>query len=188
MLKPKQIVGVQLFASFIIRSGMYLLKTVLDKQWPMVHSLPSADTLDNNTVLAIQVISNVTLASKGNLLIMETSEIQDQFKGDLDSNMKIIKSLYQQTFGVDQTYGCKIFTTVWHYSLLANYNWILMEGLYLHNIIFMKIFNDNSNILHYIILGWGMLILQTFKFIVDTFCCSSAHTVRGHLDSHAIDV
>ncbi|OTF69507.1 hypothetical protein BLA29_008621 [Euroglyphus maynei] len=30
--------------------------------------------------------------------------------------------------------ACKVFTTIWQYSLLANYNWIFMEGLYLHNV------------------------------------------------------
>lgn len=31
-----------------------------------------------------------------------------------------------------------------------------MEGLYLHNLIFRALFTDsNSNITHYIVLGWG---------------------------------
>ena len=64
-------------------------------------------------------------------------------------------------WGFNKTVSCKIFTAVWQYSLLANYNWILMEGLYLHNVIFFNIFNDNSNIIPYICLGWGMATLRT---------------------------
>ena len=30
-----------------------------------------------------------------------------------------------------------------------------MEGMYLHNLIFLHIFNDNSSIVKYIIVGWG---------------------------------
>jgi hypothetical protein len=41
------------------------------------------------------------------------------------------------------------------YSLLVNYNWILMEGIYLHNLIFLYIFNDNTSIMKYVITGWG---------------------------------
>lgn len=35
-----------------------------------------------------------------------------------------------------------------------------MEGLYLHNLIFLALFSDNSGILLYVILGWGKLVSQ----------------------------
>ena len=54
-----------------------------------------------------------------------------------------------------QSLSCKGFTVIWQYSLLANYNWILMEGIYLHNLIFLYIFNDNTSIMKYVITGWG---------------------------------
>ena len=38
---------------------------------------------------------------------------------------------------------------------MANYSWIFMEGLYLHNLIFMALFTDSSAITIYIFLGWG---------------------------------
>lgn len=44
---------------------------------------------------------------------------------------------------------------IWQYSLVANYNWILIEGMYLHNLVFMYIFNDNTQITKYVIAGWG---------------------------------
>lgn len=52
-------------------------------------------------------------------------------------------------------FPCKVFTVIWQYSLLANYNWILMEGIYLHNLIFLYIFNDNTSIMAYVVAGWG---------------------------------
>ncbi|XP_023244591.1 secretin receptor-like, partial [Centruroides sculpturatus] len=38
---------------------------------------------------------------------------------------------------------CKVFTSFWQYFLMANYCWILIEGLYLHNLIFLSIKSDN---------------------------------------------
>jgi parathyroid hormone receptor 1 len=39
--------------------------------------------------------------------------------------------------------------------MVANYSWILMEGLYLHNLIFLALFSDTSSITLYVVLGWG---------------------------------
>ncbi|XP_076330114.1 uncharacterized protein LOC143235803 [Tachypleus tridentatus] len=50
---------------------------------------------------------------------------------------------------------CKVFTSFWHYFLMANYCWILMEGLYLHNLVFLAMFTDTSGISLYVIMGWA---------------------------------
>lgn len=42
---------------------------------------------------------------------------------------------------------------------MANYCWLLMEGLYIHNLIIFALFSDNTSILVYVILGWGLLAL-----------------------------
>lgn len=54
-----------------------------------------------------------------------------------------------------QNWECKLIISLWQYSILANYSWILMEGLYLHNLIFLALFSDNSAITLYVALGWG---------------------------------
>jgi len=51
---------------------------------------------------------------------------------------------------------CKMFTSLWQYFILANYFWILMEGIYLHNLVFLALFTDaNSSIAGYYASGWG---------------------------------
>uniref|UniRef100_A0A0A9W7W3 Parathyroid hormone 2 receptor n=2 Tax=Lygus hesperus TaxID=30085 RepID=A0A0A9W7W3_LYGHE len=54
------------------------------------------------------------------------------------------------------TWSCKLMTCVWQYAIISNYSWILMEGLYLHNLIFLALFTDTSAITIYILLGWGI--------------------------------
>ncbi|KAF2900486.1 hypothetical protein ILUMI_05699 [Ignelater luminosus] len=74
-------------------------------------------------------------------------------------------------------WSCKLVTSLWEFFITANYSWILMEGLYLHNLIFRALFTDsNSNITHYIVLGWGLPVLVIVPWIItrvmteDTFC------------------
>ena len=58
--------------------------------------------------------------------------------------------------GLETNLDCKVFTSFWQYFILANYSWILIEGLYLHNLVFFALFTDsNSSITAYVILGWG---------------------------------
>ncbi|XP_064456915.1 parathyroid hormone/parathyroid hormone-related peptide receptor-like [Ornithodoros turicata] len=77
---------------------------------------------------------------------------------------------------------CKLFTSIWHYVLMANYCWILMEGLYLHNLIFLSFFTDHSGITKYVILGWGLPVLFVIPWIVvratleDTLCWTTNET------------
>ncbi|KAK0167203.1 hypothetical protein PV327_004632 [Microctonus hyperodae] len=72
---------------------------------------------------------------------------------------------------------CKAFTSLWQYFILANYLWILMEGLYLHNLVFFALFsNSNSSIRSYVVLGWGLPVFFVLPWISmrvaleDTFC------------------
>lgn len=60
-----------------------------------------------------------------------------------------------QTHRLLQSICCKLFLATFHYTLMANYCWILMEGLYLHSLVFHSLGNDPSSISKYTILGWG---------------------------------
>ncbi|KAJ8919872.1 hypothetical protein NQ315_006401 [Exocentrus adspersus] len=74
-------------------------------------------------------------------------------------------------------YKCKLLTSLVQYFTTANYSWILMEGLYLNNLIFRALFVDSSrNLVYYIVLGWGMPLLVIIVWVParlltdDTLC------------------
>lgn len=47
---------------------------------------------------------------------------------------------------------------------MANYMLILMEGIYLHNLMFLTLFFDSSHIAIYYTIGWGKFkIFDTFE-------------------------
>lgn len=51
--------------------------------------------------------------------------------------------------------GCKAAVTLFMYFLATNYYWILVEGLYLHSLIFMTFFSDRKYLWGFTLIGWG---------------------------------
>uniref|UniRef100_A0A4W4HJ77 Parathyroid hormone/parathyroid hormone-related peptide receptor n=1 Tax=Electrophorus electricus TaxID=8005 RepID=A0A4W4HJ77_ELEEL len=54
------------------------------------------------------------------------------------------------------TVGCKVVVTLFLYFLATNYYWILVEGLYLHSLIFMTFFSDRKYLWGFTMIGWGV--------------------------------
>ncbi|XP_023677355.1 parathyroid hormone 2 receptor-like [Paramormyrops kingsleyae] len=55
-----------------------------------------------------------------------------------------------------QYIGCKITVLLFIYFLATNYYWILVEGLYLHSLIFMAFFSDTKYLWWFTMVGWGV--------------------------------
>ena len=53
-----------------------------------------------------------------------------------------------------QHWECRLFFTLFHYVLTASYIWIFVEGLYLHMLIYVSVFNEKVHILWYMLFGW----------------------------------
>uniref|UniRef100_A0A8C0VMC8 Parathyroid hormone/parathyroid hormone-related peptide receptor-like n=1 Tax=Cyanistes caeruleus TaxID=156563 RepID=A0A8C0VMC8_CYACU len=51
--------------------------------------------------------------------------------------------------------GCKVVVTLFLYFLATNHYWILVEGLYLHSLIFMAFLSNKNYLWVLIIIGWG---------------------------------
>uniref|UniRef100_A0A8D2MXJ4 Parathyroid hormone 1 receptor n=1 Tax=Zonotrichia albicollis TaxID=44394 RepID=A0A8D2MXJ4_ZONAL len=52
--------------------------------------------------------------------------------------------------------GCKVAVTFFLYFLATNYYWILVEGLYLHSLIFMAFFSEKKYLWGFTLFGWGL--------------------------------
>ncbi|KAL1516859.1 hypothetical protein ABEB36_000699 [Hypothenemus hampei] len=129
----RNILHMNLFASFILRSLMQILKN--------------------------------TLLQNGLGLSKDMLERDGIYYFHVDSN---------------RNFECKLLVTLVEYFTAANYSWILMEGLYLNNLILRALFTDsNKNIVSYIILGWGLPVLMIVPWAVarllfeDCFCWTS---------------
>ncbi|XP_053308726.1 parathyroid hormone/parathyroid hormone-related peptide receptor-like [Spea bombifrons] len=64
---------------------------------------------------------------------------------------------FQLSKGTDvQWVGCKLTVTIFLYFLATNHYWILVEGLYLHSLIFMAFLSHRSYFWALTIIGWGL--------------------------------
>ncbi|XP_078385284.1 parathyroid hormone/parathyroid hormone-related peptide receptor-like [Cetorhinus maximus] len=52
--------------------------------------------------------------------------------------------------------GCKVAVTIFLYFLATNHYWILVEGLYLHSLIFMAFLSDKKYLWALTLIGWGV--------------------------------
>ncbi|XP_037706293.1 parathyroid hormone 2 receptor [Choloepus didactylus] len=71
--------------------------------------------------------------------------IQDDLQNSIDAP-SVDKSKY---------IGCKIAVVMFIYFLATNYYWILVEGLYLHSLIFVAFFSDTKYLWGFTLIGWG---------------------------------
>nr|XP_056713636.1 parathyroid hormone/parathyroid hormone-related peptide receptor [Euleptes europaea] len=55
--------------------------------------------------------------------------------------------------------GCKVVVTLFLYFLATNYYWILVEGLYLHSLIFMAFFSEKKYLWGFTLFGWGLPVV-----------------------------
>ncbi|XP_073915566.1 parathyroid hormone/parathyroid hormone-related peptide receptor isoform X6 [Castor canadensis] len=51
--------------------------------------------------------------------------------------------------------GCRVAVTFFLYFLATNYYWILVEGLYLHSLIFMAFFSEKKYLWGFTVFGWA---------------------------------
>uniref|UniRef100_A0A8C5QNK3 Glucagon receptor n=1 Tax=Leptobrachium leishanense TaxID=445787 RepID=A0A8C5QNK3_9ANUR len=61
--------------------------------------------------------------------------------------------------------GCRATTVLMHYGILANYCWLLVEGIYLHNLLVLAVFSERSYFALYLCIGWGAPVLFIFAWV-----------------------
>ncbi|XP_036409661.1 vasoactive intestinal polypeptide receptor 2 [Megalops cyprinoides] len=61
--------------------------------------------------------------------------------------------------------GCKASLVFFNYFIMANFFWLLVEGLYLHTLL-MVIFSENRHFIVYLLIGWGCPTVFAVAWII----------------------
>ncbi|XP_030624966.1 vasoactive intestinal polypeptide receptor 2 [Chanos chanos] len=61
--------------------------------------------------------------------------------------------------------GCKASLVFFNYFIMANFFWLLVEGLYLHTLL-MVIFSENRHFIVYLLIGWGFPTIFVIAWIM----------------------
>ncbi|NXQ40990.1 PTH1R protein, partial [Catharus fuscescens] len=81
----------------------------------------------------------------------DASRREDDFRGPLPGQRGHLASI-----SLCPQVGCKVVVTLFLYFLATNHYWILVEGLYLHSLIFMAFLSNKNYLWVLIIIGWGL--------------------------------
>lgn len=60
-----------------------------------------------------------------------------------------------------QSWFCKTIVSIEWYFVLSNFNLMLMEGIYLYNLMFSNFLSEQNEVTTYILLGWGKYMKST---------------------------
>ncbi|XP_015213769.1 parathyroid hormone 2 receptor isoform X2 [Lepisosteus oculatus] len=86
--------------------------------------------------------------------VVHTNVVREEFDSMIMDNFKSIS--VAPVLDKTQYIGCKITVLLFIYFLTTNYYWILVEGLYLHSLIFMAFFSDTKYLWGFTLIGWGV--------------------------------
>uniref|UniRef100_A0AAV2KF18 Glucagon receptor n=1 Tax=Knipowitschia caucasica TaxID=637954 RepID=A0AAV2KF18_KNICA len=76
----------------------------------------------------------------------------------------------------ETTIGCRIAVVMMQYSIMANSYWLLVEGIYLHNLLVITVFTERNYFKIYLCIGWGTPLIflvpwVTVKYLYENQEC-----------------
>ncbi|XP_043115821.1 gastric inhibitory polypeptide receptor isoform X2 [Puntigrus tetrazona] len=107
----------------------------------------------HTNLFASFILRAVSILTRDALLMKDAPEFRD------NKDVSIVLS--------DQVMsGCRVAQVLMQYCVGANYYWLLVEGLYLHNLLVLMVFSENSYFCVYLCIGWGTPVLFVVPWIV----------------------
>uniref|UniRef100_A0A3B3ZZR4 Uncharacterized protein n=1 Tax=Periophthalmus magnuspinnatus TaxID=409849 RepID=A0A3B3ZZR4_9GOBI len=64
------------------------------------------------------------------------------------------------------TIGCRIAVVMMQYSIMANSYWLLVEGIYLHNLLVITVFTERNYFKIYLCIGWGTPLIFLVPWVM----------------------
>ncbi|XP_076000263.1 glucagon receptor [Genypterus blacodes] len=65
--------------------------------------------------------------------------------------------------------GCRIAFVMMQYSIMANSYWLLVEGIYLHNLLVITVFTERNYFNIYLCIGWGAPLIFLVPWVITKY-------------------
>ncbi|XP_063076888.1 glucagon receptor isoform X2 [Engraulis encrasicolus] len=62
--------------------------------------------------------------------------------------------------------GCRVAVVMMQYSITANSYWLLVEGIYLHNLLVVTVLHERNYFGIYLCIGWGIPLVFVFPWVI----------------------
>ncbi|NXT75294.1 PTH1R protein, partial [Zapornia atra] len=105
---------------------------------------------------AVSIFVKDTVLYSGTLASEMDRMQEGDFKAEMGPSLGQRSHLASPSLPVHLQVGCKVVVTLFLYFLATNHYWILVEGLYLHSLIFMAFLSNKSYLWVLVIIGWGL--------------------------------
>ncbi|XP_068193437.1 glucagon receptor isoform X1 [Antennarius striatus] len=91
-----------------------------------------------------------------------SQELRDQEQGFSQGSMRPVELLVNN----GTTMSCRIAVVMMQYSIMANSYWLLVEGIYLHNLLVITVFTERNYFKIYLCIGWGTPLIFLVPWVI----------------------
>uniref|UniRef100_A0A8B9GX28 Glucagon receptor a n=1 Tax=Astyanax mexicanus TaxID=7994 RepID=A0A8B9GX28_ASTMX len=79
--------------------------------------------------------------------------------------------------------GCRTAVVMMQYSIIANSYWLLVEGIYLHNLLAVTVLTEGNYLSIYLCIGWGAPLIFVLPWIIVKYLYENEESLTFNLDS-----
>lgn len=70
---------------------------------------------------------------------------------------------------IEPTVSCRVAVVMMQYSIMANSYWLLVEGIYLHNLLVITVFTERNYFKIYLCIGWGTPLIFLVPWVISKY-------------------
>ncbi|XP_030264131.1 glucagon receptor isoform X1 [Sparus aurata] len=112
---------------------------------------------------ALSILIKDALLEATNITSQDLS--RDQEQGFPQASMPPVDLLVNN----GTTVSCRIAVVMMQYSIMANSYWLLVEGIYLHNLLVITVFTERNYFKIYLCIGWGTPLIFLVPWVVSKY-------------------
>ncbi|MBN3277505.1 GLR protein, partial [Polyodon spathula] len=116
----------------------------------------------HSNLFASFMLRAISVLTRDVLLLRQTRELRD----NRDPTIMLSNQAQEQADALSALTGCRLAQVLMQYCVVVNHYWLLVEGLYLLNLLVVMVFSEKSYFRGYLFIGWGTPVLFVVPWVV----------------------